>query len=86
MITIETRIIPPTSHRPRRVVASNGDFRHVYSLYESPDCTDLTGTWHRHAVTEFCKARGWTPRTLQGGHTKAGMVWTLIDPDNQIAV
>lgn len=82
MKSIETTYHGPTNSRGSRIIATDcGDHRltvaHNSALNSEPN--------HAAAAVELCKKLGWFGR-LQGGHTKAGMVWVFIDSANQIII
>jgi len=82
MKTVETTYHGPTDCRGSRIIATDcGDHRIVcgynFAINMEPN--------HAAAAIALCKKLGWAG-TLQGGHTKHGMVWAFIDKGNQIKV
>ena len=80
MKTIETRYHPATTHRSPRITASDRDGNRI-TMAISPEL-DFSKA-HPAAARALCVKMRWAG-VLQGGHTKAGMVWTFINPDDQI--
>jgi len=74
MKTIETRYVGPGNVRGSRIIASDGDNR-VIIPYDHELNSEQA---HMKAAQEFMTRMKWNG-TLQGGHTKRGMVWVFMD-------
>ena len=93
MKTIETKYHGPGERRGSRVSASDSDGNRVMLTWDNSINSEEN---HAGAALALCHKMGWHPdngragsngcHTLQGGHTKRGMVWCFIDTHNQIQI
>jgi predicted RNA binding protein YcfA (HicA-like mRNA interferase family) len=80
MKAITTTYHGPTYSRGSRIVASEPDGKRITVSYNAALNSDKN---HAAAAIALLERLGWTG-TLQGGSTKAGMVWCFIDHASQI--
>jgi hypothetical protein len=80
MKTIATKYLGPSNFRGSRIKASDEDRNQITVQYNGDHNQEPN---HAAACLALCRKMGWKGR-LQGGHTKAGMVWTFIDRKNQV--
>ena len=81
MKTITAKYIGPTNTKPSRISVTDGDTQRIHSINQSVsfECNCMT------YVALFCAELNWHG-TLQGGHTKDGMVFTFEDPAYRLEV
>lgn len=79
MKTIQTTYLGATNTKPSRIKVTDGDNSKTYSYnYELNSENN-----HKFCAKQFCQSKGWKG-TLQGGHTKKGMVFVFIEAVDQI--
>lgn len=83
MRTIETRYIGPTETKAARIKAIESGTKQ--SLYVSYHDYGRIEDAYKDAARKLCAKFNWKG-SLQGGHTKEGMVWTFIDQEYQITL
>ena len=81
MKTISTKYVGPTNTKGSRIIVTDGDNKTTHKIcgeksFET-NCVE--------AATLFAHNLGWTG-TLQGGHTKDGMVFTFDDPQYKVVL
>jgi hypothetical protein len=79
MKAIETKYIGPSCVRGSRIKAFDGDNSITLSYDNGLNNEDN----HKEAAIALCKKLGWHG-SLQGGHTKKGMVWVWFDVDYMV--
>ena len=80
MKTIETKYHGPTNFRGSRISATDCGDHTIYISYDNALNSDDA---HKAAAIALRKKLNWSG-PMQGGHTKAGMVWVFVDHGNMI--
>jgi len=80
MIAIETRYVPATNTKPRRIVAETCNGQRLLRSYDA----DLENTrdWHYKVAMELAEEMDWLGNgrwRLEGGSTKRGMVFVFVE-------